>query len=195
MTPYVCGTAPVAGGVAAYTVEWLEDYKGLVFEISLDGGVPDQCAWRPPAFQPERLAPHLAAPGRQPVVVPRLRGVNIQAGDFVGRVYADGQVEIKLTTARTLAPDATSVEQIHAILGGLITASGYLSDGQQPFQRQMSREAFLSRMQGSAAATFWGARARAGAAAVGPVSKRRLRTARGLAQRRLPAGHLRPLVR
>ena len=27
VTPYVCGTAAVAGGVAAYTVEWLEDYK------------------------------------------------------------------------------------------------------------------------------------------------------------------------
>src|SRR5215472_9500429 len=36
VTPYVCGIAPVAGGVAAYTVEWLEDYKELVFEITLD---------------------------------------------------------------------------------------------------------------------------------------------------------------
>src|SRR5262249_23808035 len=38
-------------------------------------------------------------------------------------------------------------EQIHALLGYLITASGYLSDGQQPFQRQMPYEAFVSRMQ------------------------------------------------
>jgi hypothetical protein len=33
------------------------------------------------------------------------------------------------------------------MLGCLITASGYLSDGQHPFQRQMSCEAFVSRMQ------------------------------------------------
>jgi hypothetical protein len=33
------------------------------------------------------------------------------------------------------------------MLGCLITASGYLSDGQQPFHRQMSCEAFLPRMQ------------------------------------------------
>jgi hypothetical protein len=78
---------------------------------------------------------------------PRLRGVNIQAGDFVGRLHADGQVEIKLTTARALVSETTPMEQIHALLGCLITASGYLSDGQQPFQRQMSREAFLSRMR------------------------------------------------
>ena len=148
VTPYVCGTAAVAGGVAAYTVEWLEDYKELVFEISLDGGVfliNAQGAH-------QRFSPQASRHIWRRLVAslwwyPRLRGVNIQAGDFVGRVYADGQVEIKLTTARTLAPDATSVEQIHAILGCLITASGYLSDGQQPFQRQMSREAFVSRMQ------------------------------------------------
>src|SRR6185436_18331661 len=78
---------------------------------------------------------------------PQLRSVNIQAGDFVGRAQADGQVELKLTTARSLAPEATPVEQIYVILGYLITASGYLSDGQQPFQRQMPREMFISRMQ------------------------------------------------
>jgi len=39
VAPYVCGTAPVAGGITAYTVEWLEQHKELVFEVSLDGGV------------------------------------------------------------------------------------------------------------------------------------------------------------
>jgi hypothetical protein len=149
VTPYVCGTAPVAGGVAAYTVEWLEDYKELVFEVALDGGVflinahGAQQRFSPQASRHiwRRLIESLWW-------YPRLRGVNIQAGDFVGRVHADGQIEIKLTTARALASDATPVEQIHAILGCLITASGYLSDGQQPFQRQMSRAAFVSRMQG-----------------------------------------------
>ena len=33
------------------------------------------------------------------------------------------------------------------MLGCLITASGYLSDGQQPFHRQMACDVFLSRMQ------------------------------------------------
>ena len=148
MTPYVCGTAPVAGGVAAYTVEWLEDYKELVFEITLDGGVfliNAHGAHR-------RFSPQASRQIWRRLVeilwwYPQLRGVNIQAGDFVGRVQADEQVELKLTTARALAPEATPVEQIHAMLGCLITASGYLSDGQQPFQRQMPREAFISRMQ------------------------------------------------
>jgi hypothetical protein len=148
VTPYVGGTAPVAGGVAAYTVEWLEDYKELVFEIALDGGVflvNAHGAHR-------RFSPQASRHIWRRLIeslwwYPRLRGVNIQAGDFVGRVHADAQIEIKLTTARALAPDATPVEQIHAILGCLITASGYLSDGQHPFQRQMPREAFVSQMQ------------------------------------------------
>ena len=149
VTPYICGTAPVGGGVAAYTVEWLEDYKELVFEITLDGGVFLINAHG--AHQ--RFSPQASRHIWRRLIAslwwyPRLRGVNVQAGDFVGRVHADGQVEIKLTTARILAADATPVEQIHAILGCLITASGYLSDGQQPFQRQMSRAAFLARMQG-----------------------------------------------
>jgi hypothetical protein len=148
VTPYVCGTAPVAGGVATYTVEWLEDYKELVFEITLDGGVfliNAHGAHR-------RFSPQTSRQIWRRLVeilwwYPQLRSVNIQAGDFVGRVQADGQVELKLTTARALAPDAMSVEHIHAMLGYLITASGYLSDGQQPFQRQMPWEAFVSRMQ------------------------------------------------
>jgi hypothetical protein len=148
VTPYVCGLAPVAGGVAAYTVEWLEDYKELVFEITLDGGVfliNAHGAHR-------RFSPQASRQIWRRLVeilwwYPQLRGVNIQAGDFVGRVQADGQVKLKLTTARALDPEATPVEQIHAMLGYLITASGYLSDGQQPFQRQMPCEAFISRMQ------------------------------------------------
>jgi hypothetical protein len=148
VTPYVCGTAPVAGGVAAYTVEWLEDYKELVFEITLDGGVfliNAHGAHR-------RFSPQASRQIWRRLIeilwwYPQLRGVNIQAGDFVGRVQADEQVELKLTTARALAPEATPMEQIHAMLGYLITASGYLSDGQQPFQRQMPRAAFVSRMQ------------------------------------------------
>jgi hypothetical protein len=146
--PYACGTAPVAGGVAVYTVEWLEDYKELVFEITLDGGVfliNAHGAHR-------RFSPQASRQLWRRLVeilwwYPQLRGVNIQAGDFVGRVKADAQVELKLTTARALAPEATPVEHIHAMLGYLITASGYLSDGQQPFQRQMPREAFISQMQ------------------------------------------------
>ena len=42
VTPYVCGTMPVARGVAAYTIEWLEDYKELVFEITHAGAAPER---------------------------------------------------------------------------------------------------------------------------------------------------------
>ena len=148
VTPYACGTAPVAEGVAAYTVEWLDHYKELVFEITRDGGVflvNAHGAHR-------RFSPQASRQiWRRMVEIlcwyPQLQAVNIQAGDFVGQVHADGQVDVKLTTARALAPDATLVEQMHAMLGCLITASGYLSDGQQPFHRQMSCEAFLPRMQ------------------------------------------------
>ena len=148
VTPYVCGTAPVAGGVVAYTVEWLEDYKELVFEIALDGGVFLINAHG--AHQ--RFSPQASRHIWRRLIAslwwyPGLRGVNIQAGDFVGRVHTDAQVEIKLTTARILVPEATPAGQIHAMLGCLITASGYLSDGLQPFQRQMSRAAFVSRLQ------------------------------------------------
>jgi len=148
VTPYVCGTVPVAGGVAAYTVEWLEDYKELVFEITLDGGVFLSNAHG----AHRRFSPQASRQIWRRLIeilwwYPQLRGVNIQAGDFVGRVQADEQGELKLTTARALAPEATPVEQIHAMLGYLITASGYLSDGHQPFQRRMPRAAFVFRMQ------------------------------------------------
>jgi hypothetical protein len=148
VVPYVYGTAPVAGGIAAYTVEWLEDYKELVFETTLDGGVFLMNAHG----AHRRFSPQASRQIWRRLIeilwwYPQLRSVNIQAGDFVGRVRADERVELKLTTARALTPEATAVEHIHATLGCLITASGYLSDGQQPFQRQMSREVFVSRMQ------------------------------------------------
>ncbi len=63
------------------------------------------------------------------------------------RMHADGQAELKLTTARALVLDSTPAEQIHAILGWMITASGYLSDGRQPFDRHMTCETFVHRMQ------------------------------------------------
>ena len=148
VAPYVYGTAPVAGGVAAYTVEWLDEYKELVFEIALDGGgflVNAHGAQRRCSPQESRQL------WRRLVAIlwwyPTVRAVNIQAGDFVVRRHADGQVELKLTTARALALDPTPAEQIHTILGWMITASGYLSDGQQPFDRHMAREVFAHRMQ------------------------------------------------
>lgn len=148
VAPYACGTAAVAGGVAAYTVEWLDDWKELVFEITLDGG----CFLVNAHGAHRRFSPQESRQIWRRIVeilwwYPPLRGVNIQAGDFVGQVHVDGQVDIKLTTARALAPEVTPLGQMHALLGCLITASGYLSDGQRPFHRQMSRQAFLSRMQ------------------------------------------------
>lgn len=147
-TPYVCGTAPVAGGVAAYTVEWLEAYKELVFEITLDGGVFLSNAHG----AHRRFSPQESRQIWRRIVeilwwYPTLRAVNVQAGDFVGRVHADGQIELKLTTARECVPEPTPAQQIHAILGYMITASGYLSDGRQPFVRYMTQEAFMERMQ------------------------------------------------
>jgi hypothetical protein len=148
VTPYVCGTAPVAGGLAAYTVEWLETYKELVFEVTLDGGVflvnahGAQRRFSPPESRQiwRRLVEILWW-------YPTLRAVNIQAGDFIGLGHTDGQIALKLTTARELALEPTPAEQIHAILACMITASGYLSDGQQPFARHMTRAAFVQRMQ------------------------------------------------
>lgn len=148
VAPYVCGTAPVAGGIVAYTVEWLDEYKELVFEITLDGGVfliNAHGAQR-------RFSPQASRQlWRRMVAIlwwyPMVRAVNIQAGDFVVRQAADGQVALKLTTARELALDPTPAEQIHTMLGWMITASGYLSDGQQPFERHMTRKTFVHRMQ------------------------------------------------
>src|SRR5215470_16904927 len=148
VTPYVYGTAPVAGGVAAYTVEWLDEYKELVCEITLDGGVfliNAHGAQR--RFSPQESRQIWRCMVTILWRYPTVRAVNIQAGDFVVRQRANGPIELKLTTARELALDPTPAEQMHAILGCMITASGYLSDGQQPFHRQMSCEAFLSRLQ------------------------------------------------
>ncbi len=148
VAPYVCGKAPIAGGVRAYTVEWLDEYKELVFEITLDGGV---FLINAHGVQ-RRFSPQASRQLWRYIVevlwwYPTLRAVNIQAGDFVVRMHADGPAELKLTTARALALEPTPTEQIHAILGWMITASGYLSDGQQPFDRHMTRETFVHRMQ------------------------------------------------
>src|SRR5207247_376583 len=80
VSPAGLGTAPMAGGVAAYPVEWLEDYKELVFEITLDGGVflinahGTHRRFSPPASRQiwRRLVEILWW-------YPQLRGVNIQA--------------------------------------------------------------------------------------------------------------------
>jgi hypothetical protein len=148
VAPYVYGTAPIAGGVAAYTVEWLDDYKELVFEISLDGGVfllnahGAQRRFSPPESRQlwRRLVALLWC-------YPTLRAVNIQAGDFVVRQHANGALALKLTTARELALPPTPAQQIHTVLGWMITASGYLSDGHRPFDRHMTRATFVPRMQ------------------------------------------------
>lgn len=148
VAPYVCGTLAVAGGVAAYTVEWLDQHKELVFEIAYDGGVflvNAHGAHR--RFSPQESRQIW----RRLVEIlwwyPGLRRVNVQAGDFVGRVGDDGQVELKLTTARELTPEPTPAERIHTLLRSVITASGYLSNGCQPFDRSMPQETFLHRMQ------------------------------------------------
>jgi len=138
----------VAGGVAAYTVEWLDEYKELVFEITLDGGVFLVNAHG----AQHRFSPQASRQIWRRIVeilwwYPTLRAVNIQAGDFVVQQHANEPIALKLTTARELAQDPTPAEQIHAILGWLITASGYLSDGQKPFDRHMTRATFMHRMQ------------------------------------------------
>ena len=147
VAPYVCGILPMAGGVAAYTVEWLDQHKELVFEIAYDGGVflvNAQGAHRRFSAQESRQI------WRRLVEIlwwyPGLRRVNVQAGDFVGRLGEAGQIELKLTTARELTPNPTPAEHIHTILQSVITASGYLSDGRRPFERHMSQEVFLHRM-------------------------------------------------
>ena len=158
--PYVQGTAPVAGGLAAYTVEWCESHKELVFEVSRDGGTflvnrPDGFRVRPGMtagaahrhFSPQASRSVWRRVADVLCWYPGLRGVNVQAGDFIGRVEPDGRVDLKLTTARQLASDTSPEAAIAAMLRGVITASGYLSDGRQPFDRTMSREAFMERMQ------------------------------------------------
>ena len=146
--PYAEGTAPVAGGLAAYTVEWCEAHKELVFEVSRDGGA--FLVNRPEAHR------HFSLEGSRGIWrrvaealcwYPGLRGVNVQAGDFIGRVGTDGQVDLKLTTARQMVFDTSPEAQIAAMLGCMITASGYLSDGRRPFDRSMPYESFMPRMR------------------------------------------------
>jgi hypothetical protein len=148
VTPYVCGTMPIANGVAAYTVEWLDEHKELVFEITRNGGsflVNAPGAQR--VFSPQ-VSRHI---WRHLIEIlwwyPGLRRVNIQAGDFVGRLQDDGRMALKLTTARELSADTTASEHLHTILRSVITASGYLSDGHRPFARQMTQATFVHRMQ------------------------------------------------
>lgn len=146
VAPYMTGLLPQ--GVAAFTVEWLDRHKELVFDITVEGGVFLVNA--PGAhrhFRPEisrriwrRLLEVLW-------YYPGVGGVNIQAGDFIGRVPEDGtEIDLKLTTARELHPDPGPVAVIHAILAVAITASGYLSDGKRPFDRQMTEDVFVRRM-------------------------------------------------
>jgi hypothetical protein len=159
--PYVQATAPVADGLAAYTVQWCESHKELVFEVSRDGGT--FLINRPEGF---RVKPgmtsgaahrHFSLQASRGVWrriaevlcwYPGLRGVNVQAGDFIGRVEPDGQVDLKLTTGRQMASDTLPETHIASMLQGMITASGYLSDGRQPFDRGMSYETFMLRMRG-----------------------------------------------
>lgn len=144
--PYVCGT--MAEGITAYTVEWLDQHKELVFEITHEGGV---------FLVNAREAHGVFSPQESRQIWRRvltilwwyagLRRVNIQAGDFVGRQLENGQFELKLTTARELVSAPKPSESIHTILRSVITASGYLSDGRQPFDRHMAETVFLHRMQ------------------------------------------------
>ena len=146
--PYAQGTAPAAGGLAAHTVEWFESHKEIVFEVSRDGGTflinhPEAHRHFSPAASRgvwRRVAEVLCW-------YPELRGVNVQAGDFIGRVEADGRVDLKLTTARRMAADTSPEAHIASMLGGMITASGYLSDGRRPFDRGMPRELFVGRVR------------------------------------------------
>jgi hypothetical protein len=101
VTPYVCGTMPVASGVAAYTMEWLDDYKELVFEITRHGGSFFFNAHGAHRYFPLQESRQI---WRHLVEIlwwyPGLQRVNIQAGDFVARLQADGRMALKLTTAR-----------------------------------------------------------------------------------------------
>jgi hypothetical protein len=120
-----------------------------VFEIARDGGVFLVNA----VGSHHAFSPHMSRwIWRQIMTIlwyyPGLQGVNIQAGDFVGRLSNDAtEVEIKLTTAREYRPDPDPATRIHAMLDVAITASGYLSTNRQPFDRQMSEAVFVHRMQ------------------------------------------------
>ena len=73
--------------------------------------------------------------------------VAVIARDHQFAPHNDGQFELKLTTARDLRPKPGPAAHLHMILCSVITASGYLSDGHQPFNRQMSKSVFQHRMQ------------------------------------------------
>ena len=146
--PYVQGTAPVAGGLAAYTVEWCEAHKELVFEVSRGGGT--FLINHPEAHQNFSLRASRGVWRRLAEVLcwyPDLRSVNVQAGDFIGRVGLDGRVDLKLTTGRQMVSDTSPEAHIEAMLKCMITASGYLSDGRRPFDRGMPYESFVLRMR------------------------------------------------
>jgi hypothetical protein len=136
-----------------------------VFEVARDGGVFFvNAAGRHHAFSPDmsrriwrRIIAILWA-------YPSLIGVNIQAGDFVGcflpqALDDSGDFDLKLTTARDIQPDPKPAARIAQILGYGITASGYLSDGQTPFDRRMTEAVFMQRMQATLQRRF-GERAR-----------------------------------
>jgi hypothetical protein len=145
--PFISGHLP--GGVAAYTAEWLDAYKELVFEITRDGGV----------FLVNAVGVHRVLSASVSRRIWRhmmtilwhyagLQAVNIQAGDFVALLADDGtDVGLKLTTARDLGPAPEPAMHIQTTLGYAITASGYLSDGRRPFDRSMREEVFVHRMQ------------------------------------------------
>ena len=146
--PYAQGTAAAGGGLAAHTVEWCESHKEVVFEVSRDGGT--FLINRPEAhrhFSPKASRGVWRRVAEVLCWYPDLRGVNVQAGDFIGRVEADGRVDLKLTTARRMAADTSPEAHIASMLGCMITASGYLSDGRQPFDRGLSCELFVGRVR------------------------------------------------
>ena len=153
--PYAQGTAPAAGGLAAHTVEWCESHKEVVFEVSRDGGT--FLINRPEAhrhFSPKASRGAWRRVAEVLCWYPELRGVNVQAGDFIGRVEADGRVDLKLTTARQMASDTSPEAHIASMLGCMITASGYLSDGRQPFDRDMSSRALCGARAAGAGASI-----------------------------------------
>jgi hypothetical protein len=147
VTPYIQGY--LSGGIAAYTVEWLDQHKELVFEITRDGGVFLVNA----AGSQHAFSPHMSRRIWRQIMTllwyyPGLQGVNIQAGDFVARLSDNGtEIDLKLTTARACGPEPDPATHIHAMLGIAITASGYLSTNRQPFDRQMSEKMFVHRMR------------------------------------------------
>lgn len=149
VTPYQLASLPKPANATVYSVEWLKDHKELVFEISQQGGVFLVNAVGAHHYFSPQMSRRI---WRQIMTIlwhyPGLRAVNIQAGDFVGQFTDNAtEIDLKLTTAREIHPHSAPIEQIHAMLDCAITASGYLSDGKQPFNRKMQQEVFQPRMQ------------------------------------------------